>query len=595
MAQYHAHAMQTKNLFAAIDLGSNSFRLEIGRLEAGHLRRVEYIKETVRQGNGLDAERHLSEAAMQRGWDCLARFAERIAGFQASQVRAVATQTMREARNREVFLAKAKDILGFPIEVIAGREEARLIYLGVSHLLPQSTERRLVVDIGGRSTELILGQNAQAETLESYRVGSVAWSMKYFPDGQWTNSAFKAAEIAAKAILDEAQMHYPRSSWDTCYGSSGTVGAVADVLALAGDIAWDRPVTGTLVGAHAYLGAMPLAGALAEGADVVVTGRVADSALFAAPALARLDPGDAALAGALTVGHLLECSGQLTGGNFEPVGGELLSAADYAQLGFPLAHVHRDGSAEIRLAEGAPGRLDTETCTLQLLYEVHDPSRYATPDLVLTQSVQQWVSSQQGLRPEQVQVLPMDARVRVQACARPLLMDLPFVGNETVRVRCPEPVWQLYVRVQSAVKMAAMPAASATPQASETRRMVLVATQNLVRGMAVGAADVREQMQVLPPGGSGYLDQVSQALHSELVRDIPAGTPLRSSDLRPLILVKRGQLVQLNVGKSTGFMVSARVEALQDGRMGEVIKLKSPESGRMLSGVVRGPNLVEGP
>lgn len=226
--------MQPKSLFAAIDLGSNSFRLEIGQLEAGHLRRVEYIKETVRQGNGLDTERNLSEAAMQRGWDCLARFAERIAGFNPSQVRAVATQTLREARNRELFLAKAKDILGFPIEVITGREEARLIYLGVSHLLPHSPERRLVVDIGGRSTELILGQNEQAETLESYRVGSVAWSMKYFPDGQWTNSAFKAAEIAAKAVLDEAQIIYPRTSWDTCYGSSGTVGAVADILSLAG-------------------------------------------------------------------------------------------------------------------------------------------------------------------------------------------------------------------------------------------------------------------------------------------------------------------------------------------------------------------------
>jgi len=226
--------MQPKSLFAAIDLGSNSFRLEIGQLEAGHLRRVEYIKETVRQGNGLDAERNLSEAAMQRGWDCLARFAERIAGFKPNQVRAVATQTLREARNREVFLAKAKDILGFPIEVIAGKEEARLIYLGVSHLLPHSPERRLVVDIGGRSTELILGQFEQATTLESYRVGSVAWSMKYFPDGQWSNSAFKAAEIAAKAVLDEAQINYPRNSWDTCYGSSGTVGAVADVLSLAG-------------------------------------------------------------------------------------------------------------------------------------------------------------------------------------------------------------------------------------------------------------------------------------------------------------------------------------------------------------------------
>ena len=226
--------MQPKSLFAAIDLGSNSFRLEIGQLEAGQLRRVEYIKETVRQGNGLDADRNLTEGAMQRGWDCLARFSERISDFNPQQVRAVATQTLREARNRDVFLNKAHAILGFPIEVIAGREEARLIYLGVSHLLPQSDERRLVVDIGGRSTELILGQHEEATTLESYRVGSVAWSMKYFPDGVWTNSNFKAAEIAAKAILDEAQTLYNRSGWDRCYGSSGTVGAVSDVLTIAG-------------------------------------------------------------------------------------------------------------------------------------------------------------------------------------------------------------------------------------------------------------------------------------------------------------------------------------------------------------------------
>ena len=222
--------MQNKNLFAAIDLGSNSFRLEIGQLENGHLRRVEYLKETVRQGNGLDAERMLSEAAMQRGWACLARFGERIAGFRSAHVRAVATQTLREARNRDVFLAQARKILGFPIEVIAGREEARLIYLGVSHLLPDSPERRLVVDIGGRSTELILGQEHTPQVLESYRVGSVAWSMKYFPDGQWTASAFDTAEIAAKAVLDEALAQYPRQAWDTAYGSSGTIGAVADAL-----------------------------------------------------------------------------------------------------------------------------------------------------------------------------------------------------------------------------------------------------------------------------------------------------------------------------------------------------------------------------
>ena len=226
--------MQPRSLYAAIDLGSNSFRLEIGQMDLGQLRRVEYIKETVRQGNGLDADRNLTIEAMERGWECLARFGERIAGFKPSQVRAVATQTLREARNREVFLAKAKNILGFPIEVIAGREEARLIYLGVSHLLPQSDERRLVVDIGGRSTEMILGQHERASTLESYRVGSVAWSMKHFPDGVWTASAFKSAEIAAKAVLDEAQVLFSRDQWDRCYGSSGTVGAVADVLTLAG-------------------------------------------------------------------------------------------------------------------------------------------------------------------------------------------------------------------------------------------------------------------------------------------------------------------------------------------------------------------------
>jgi exopolyphosphatase/guanosine-5'-triphosphate,3'-diphosphate pyrophosphatase len=226
--------MQTKSLYAAIDLGSNSFRLEIGQMDAGQLRRVEYIKETVRQGNGLDAERNLTEEAMARGWECLARFGERISDFKPNQVRAVATQTLREARNRDEFLTKAKRILGFPIEVIAGREEARLIYLGVSHMLPQSDDRRLVVDIGGRSTEMILGRHENATTLESYRVGSVGWSMKYFPDGLWTTSAFKAAEIAAKAVLDEAQVLFNRQHWDKCYGSSGTVGAVCDVLTAAG-------------------------------------------------------------------------------------------------------------------------------------------------------------------------------------------------------------------------------------------------------------------------------------------------------------------------------------------------------------------------
>jgi exopolyphosphatase / guanosine-5'-triphosphate,3'-diphosphate pyrophosphatase len=222
--------MQEGTLLAAIDLGSNSFRLEIGRLDHGHVQRVEYIKETVRQGNGLDSERNLSIEAMQRGWDCLSRFSERIKGFKRDQVRAVATQTLREARNRDLFIIKADQILGFPIDVISGREEARLIYVGVAHLLPQSDERRLVIDIGGRSTELILGQGYASHRTESYRLGSVAWSIKYFDNGRLNHSNFERAEIAAKAILDEAVNVYGPSHWDIAYGSSGTVGAVADIL-----------------------------------------------------------------------------------------------------------------------------------------------------------------------------------------------------------------------------------------------------------------------------------------------------------------------------------------------------------------------------
>lgn len=226
--------MQNGTLLAAVDLGSNSFRLEIGRYDSGHIQRVEYLKEVVRQGSGLDEEKNLSLAAMERGWECLARFAERLHGFKKNQVRAVATQTLREARNRDVFLHKAQQILGFAIDVISGHEEARLIYQGVSHLLPQSEERRLVIDIGGRSTEVILGQGYTPLRMESYRLGSVAWSTRYFPRNQFTAPMLRTAVIAAKAVLDEALETFPRAEWQVAYGSSGTMGAVADILTTHG-------------------------------------------------------------------------------------------------------------------------------------------------------------------------------------------------------------------------------------------------------------------------------------------------------------------------------------------------------------------------
>ena len=226
--------MHTGNRLAAVDLGSNSFRLEIGRVEHGEFRRTEYLKETVRQGGGLDEDRNLTPQAMQAGWDCLARFGERLAGFQPSEVRAVATQTLREARNRDVFLKRGTEVLGFPIDVISGREEARLIYQGVAHMLPPSDERRLVIDIGGRSTELILGQGLTPKVMESFRVGSIAWSTRYFPDGVFSKRSFEIAEIAATAVLDEALDAYHPDHWNTAYGSAGTVGAISDVLVAAG-------------------------------------------------------------------------------------------------------------------------------------------------------------------------------------------------------------------------------------------------------------------------------------------------------------------------------------------------------------------------
>ena len=188
---------------AAIDMGSNSFRLEIGQLPHSRYRRIDYHKETVRLGAGLDLSGMLGEEASQRGLACLRRFRSRLAGFEPARVRAVATQTLREARNRNAFLLRAQEALGFPIEIISGREEARLIYAGVNQLQP-SEETRLVIDIGGRSTELILGQGRQAQVAESFGVGCVSLSLRYFEGGELTREGFRAAQVAAGAELEEA-------------------------------------------------------------------------------------------------------------------------------------------------------------------------------------------------------------------------------------------------------------------------------------------------------------------------------------------------------------------------------------------------------
>ena len=218
---------------AAIDIGSNSFRLEIGQMLGGVYRRIDYLKESVRLGAGLDGHGLLTDEASERGLACLQRFAQRLnspQGLASAQVRAVATQTLREAKNRDAFLLRAQAALGQPIEVISGREEARLIYSGVAHLQPSAVPR-LVIDIGGRSTEMILGRGAVPLRAESFAVGCVSLTLQHFPEGRLSAAAFRAAQVAAGAELEEALEPFAPQHWREALGSSGTVGAVSQVLA----------------------------------------------------------------------------------------------------------------------------------------------------------------------------------------------------------------------------------------------------------------------------------------------------------------------------------------------------------------------------
>jgi flagellar basal body P-ring formation protein FlgA len=216
---------------------------------------------------------------------------------------------------------------------------------------------------------------------------------------------------------------------------------------------------------------------------------------------------------------------------------------------------------------------------------------------VFRQSVVEWVAQTQSVPPDAVALAPLDPRLQIRQCSEPLAMDLPFASAQTVRVRCPQPAWQLYVRVSVAGQAAAplpTPLADQAPEPEPALRQVLVAAVPLQRGMRLSAAHVRLAEVDTPGMPVNVLEHLSQVMHAEVVRDVRPGTPLRSQDIRPTVLVKRGQMVLMSVGPSTGFQISARVEAMQDGRYGEQIKLKNRESGRLLSGMVNGPNQVQG-
>jgi len=221
------------SLYAAIDLGSNSFHMLVVREVGGTIQTLARIKRKVRLAAGLDAGNQLSREAMQRGWQCLKLFAEHLQDIPPTHIRVVATATLRIATNAEAFLVPAGEILGCPVQVISGEEEARLIYQGVAHTTGGSDER-LVVDIGGGSTELVVGRGGKALELFSLEMGCVTWLERWFNDRSLTKENFDQAERAARAMIRPVVSRLLASGWQVCVGASGTVQALQEIMVAQG-------------------------------------------------------------------------------------------------------------------------------------------------------------------------------------------------------------------------------------------------------------------------------------------------------------------------------------------------------------------------
>ncbi len=218
------------NIFAAIDLGSNSFHMVIASLENGELKVVDRIKEMVRLADGLDDEEMLSDKVITKAIRALSKFGERLRNVPTKNVRVVGTNTLRKAKNAKTFLTKAIEILGHDIEIVAGREEARLVYLGVAHSLDSGDRQRLVIDIGGGSTEVIVGQGFEPVLRESKYMGCVSFTKKYFPNGNITEANFFEAQIAAQQELRSSVSKFTNLGWADAIGASGTIKSTQNVL-----------------------------------------------------------------------------------------------------------------------------------------------------------------------------------------------------------------------------------------------------------------------------------------------------------------------------------------------------------------------------
>lgn len=300
---------------ASIDLGSNTFRLSIGRIvrhgDTLQLYTEDKLRELVALANGLDEHLRIDAPTMTQALAALRRFGERLQGFSADNVRAVATNTFRVARNVADFMPEAERALGFPIEIISGQEEARLIYLGVIQDLPPSEHRRLVIDIGGGSTEFIIGQAAKPLRLASLQLGCTTWTRRFFPKGRITHARMQQATLAARSVIAGIVKDYRDIGWQEAYGSSGTAKGLLAVLVENGLSTEGITLDGLerLADALARAGEVRLhdwAGLKAERAPVLAGGLAIMTAAFHELGIEHMGAGD----GALRVGVLHDLMGR---------------------------------------------------------------------------------------------------------------------------------------------------------------------------------------------------------------------------------------------------------------------------------------------
>ena len=285
--------------FAAVDLGSNSFHLIVAYDQDGRLQVVDRHKEMVRLAEGLSASGTLSAGSAARALDCLKRLAQRIRHLPAENIRIVGTNTLRKARDSQDFIERAEKALGHRIEVISGREEARLIYLGVSHSHEDNYDTRLVADIGGGSTELILGRQFQPRLMESLHMGCVAMSAEHFPNGRIEARDMVDAENAARQELEVIEHVYRAHGWDTVVGASGTIIAIQDAIQ---ELAGERGITADGIAAvqrrlvdAGHVDAVALESLNIERRPVFPGGVAILAAIFAALGIERMTVSDGAL------------------------------------------------------------------------------------------------------------------------------------------------------------------------------------------------------------------------------------------------------------------------------------------------------------